>query len=101
MGPTLRIADERNAYVLTDQGTRLGYQGPLRIVPHVAGTPELRNHYALVKISKAKHPHVDSESADRLAAWLLSPETAKRIEGFQVGGQALFHPAPASVDAKR
>ena len=100
MGPTLRMADERNAYVLTDQGTRLGYQGPLRIVPHLGGTSELKNHYAILRISAAKHPHVDAERADRLAAWLLSPETAQRIEGFQVGGQALFHSA-ASADAKR
>lgn len=96
MGATLRVADERNAYVLTDQGTRLGYAGTLRLVPRVAGTEELKNHYAIVKISAARHPHVDVARADALTGWLLSPETAERIEAFRIGGTALFHPAAAA-----
>lgn len=90
MGATLRVADEKNAYVLCDQGTRLGYKTPLRIQAHVAGTDDLKNRYAVVRIAKAKHPEADTASGDRLADWLLSPATAKRIEAFQVGGQPLF-----------
>jgi len=89
MGPTLRIADETDAYVLCDQGTRYGYKGALRVVSLLAETPELRNTYSVVRLSATKHPHVKKE-ADDLAAWLLSPETGKRIEAFQVGGHALF-----------
>lgn len=101
MGPTLRIADEKDAYVLADQGTRLGYKGSLRLVPHLGGTADLKNHYAVVRISAAKHPDIDAERAEVLATWFLSPATAKRIEAFRVGGQALFHPASATVPGER
>src|SRR5262249_45906243 len=46
MGATLRIADETGAYVLCDRGTRLGYQGALRLVPLLADTTDLRNDYS-------------------------------------------------------
>lgn len=92
MADTLRVADEKEAYVLTDQGTRLGYKAPLRIVPLVANTDDLKNHYAVVRISKAKHPEADTDTAEILANWLASPATAQKIAAFKVGGQALFTP---------
>jgi tungstate transport system substrate-binding protein len=92
MGATLRVADELGAYVLTDRGTRLGYKGTLRLVPLVADTPDLRNEYSVVVLNPAKHPDLSHDGARRLADWLLSPAAARVIEGFQVGGQRLFHP---------
>jgi tungstate transport system substrate-binding protein len=91
MGATLRVADETDAYVLTDRGTRLGYKGTLRLVPLVADTPDLRNEYSVVVLSPARHPDLDHDGARRLASWLLSPEAARLIDGFQVGGRRLFH----------
>lgn len=89
MGATLQIADETGSYVLCDQGTKYGWKGTLRLATLLGDTPELRNTYSVVRLSTAKHPHVRPE-ADGLAAWLLSPETARRIEAFQVGGKPLF-----------
>jgi tungstate transport system substrate-binding protein len=77
---------------LTDRGTRLGYQGPLRLVPLLADTEELRNQYAVVVINPARHPQIAQKEAQRLADWLLSADAARLIAGFQVGGQGLFHP---------
>ena len=94
MGATLRIADETDAYVLCDQGTRFGYQGDLRLKSLLAETPELRNVYSVVRLNPARHVHVPQE-ADTLADWLLSPDTARRIETYQVGGHALFNPLQA------
>jgi tungstate transport system substrate-binding protein len=93
MGPTLRIADETNAYVLADRGTRLGYKGTLRLVPLLAETPELRNEYSVVLISREKHPHPNDAGGRRLAEWLLGDEAARLIAAYRVGGQPLFHPA--------
>jgi tungstate transport system substrate-binding protein len=92
MGPTLRVADEIGAYVLTDRGSRVGYKGTLRLVPLLADTPDLRNEYSVVLINPAKHPGLNQDGARRLADWLLSPATALLIRGYQVGGQPLFHP---------
>jgi tungstate transport system substrate-binding protein len=99
MGATLRIADEMEAYVLCDQGTRYGYQGTLRLTSLLADTPELRNTYSVVRLSATKHPHVRKE-ADALADWLLSQDTAKRIEEFKVGGQTLFRPLRSAPEKR-
>jgi tungstate transport system substrate-binding protein len=91
MGATLRVADELGAYVLTDRGTRLGYQQGLRLVPMLADRPELRNEYSVVLISPAKHPDLNHEGARRLGDWLLSPDATRLVEAFRVNGQPLFH----------
>lgn len=93
MGATLKVADELGAYVLSDQGTRLAYQGRIRLVSLLAGTPELRNEYAVVLLNPARHPTRGAEGAHQLADWLVSPAAAALITAFRVGGQPLFHPA--------
>ena len=96
MGATLRIADETGAYVLCDRGTRLGYQGALRLVPLVADSADLRNDYSVVVIDPVRHPQLDHEGARHLAEWLLSPAAARVIDGYQIGGQRLFHAVHAT-----
>jgi tungstate transport system substrate-binding protein len=94
MGPTLLVAHERNAYVLTDRGTRLAYRRKLDLVPLVADTADLRNDYAIVVLSPARHPDLAHAEAGRLADWFLSAKTLERIAAFQVEGESLFHPVP-------
>jgi tungstate transport system substrate-binding protein len=96
MGATLRIADELQAYTLCDRGTRLGYKGGLRLVPLLADTPELRNDYAVVLIDRTRHPDLDHDGARRLADWLVSADTARRIDAYTVGGERLFHAVRAA-----
>ena len=95
MGPTLLIADEKKAYVLTDRGTRLAFRKKLALVPLVADGADLRNDYSVVTLSATKHPDLAHTEAGQLAAWLTSPATVKRIADFQVEGEALFHPTGA------
>jgi tungstate transport system substrate-binding protein len=96
MGATVRIADETGAYVVCDRGTRLGYQGTLRLVPLLADTADLRNDYSVVVVDPVRHPELDHDGARRLAEWLLSPAAARVIDGYQIGGQRLFHPVHAT-----
>ena len=93
MGPTLLVADEKSAYVLTDRGTRLAFRRKLELVPLVGEAADLRNDYSVVLLSPQRHPDLAHAEAARLAAWLTSPATARRIAGFQVEGESLFHSA--------
>jgi tungstate transport system substrate-binding protein len=95
MGATLRIADELDAYVLVDRGTRLRYAQELQLRPHVGDTPELRNPYGVVVISVERHPEIQDAAARRLADWLCGGEAARIIAEFRVGGEQLFHPVVA------
>ena len=95
MGATLRMADEMNAYVLADRGTRLRYAQELRLRALLADTPELRNPYGVVVISAERHPEIHDAAARRLADWLVGAEAAQIIADYQVAGEPLFHPVRA------
>ena len=93
MGATLRIADELGAYVLTDRGTRLGYKGTLRLVTLFGNRADLQNEYSIVLLDPKRHPHLNHAGAKRLADWLVSADTGRRIAAYRVRGELLFHPA--------
>ena len=95
MGATLRIADEMNAYVLVDRGTRLRYAQDIRLTSFLADSTELRNPYGVVVISAERHPEVRDAAARQLADWLVGDEAAQMIADFQVAGEQLFHPVRA------
>jgi tungstate transport system substrate-binding protein len=92
MGPTLMIADEKNAYTLTDEGTWWKRYPKLRLAPLVTAADELKNPYAVLVVNPQKHNSVNQKLADAFAEFLIS-ETAQRLIGeFQVNGKQLFYP---------
>jgi tungstate transport system substrate-binding protein len=92
MGATLRIADELGAYVLTDRGTRLGYKGPLRLVPLFGDRADLQNEYSVVLLDPQRHPDLNHAGAKRFADWLASPDAGGLIAAYRVHGELLYHP---------
>lgn len=92
MGPTLVMADEMNAYVLTDEGTWLKRNGGFRLVPIVTGTTDLQNPYAVMVVNPGKHPAVNSKLANAFVDFLISERAQKLIAGYKVNGQRLFQP---------
>lgn len=95
MGATLTIADEEQAYTLTDRATYLArtLEGiDLEIL--VEGDPRLFNPYGVIAINPARHPHVNEAGARAFIDWLASLETQQLISQFGVDqfGQPLFVP---------
>ncbi len=95
MGQALNAAAAMPAYTVSDRGTWLSFRnkGPLTIV--VAGDPRLINRYDVIELDPAKHAAAKLAAAQRLAAWLVSPDGQKAIGDFQIGGEQLFHPSAA------
>ncbi len=91
MAPTLIMADEMNAYVLTDEGTWLKQCANFQIVPLVRGADDLKNPYSVIVVNPDKHSAVNSELADRFADFLISNEAQQLITNYKVNGQRLFH----------
>jgi tungstate transport system substrate-binding protein len=85
MAATLREANERGAYTLTDETTFLTMRGELAIEMVRRPEPLLTDVHHLLE------PVAGRRSADRvsgaraLADWLLSPETQNRIGRWGVG----------------
>jgi tungstate transport system substrate-binding protein len=98
MGETARVASEKRACTLADRGTFLALAKSLDLAVLVEGSPELRNSYRVIVVSRQKHPKARAAEARRFAEWLVSPGTQKAIGAFGVAkfGQPLFVP-----DAKK
>lgn len=97
MAATLRIANEKNAYTLTDRGTFLAQSKQLELKLLGEGYSLLRNPYAVIVVSTTKHPHLNKSAAQSFADFLLSPLAQKGIETFgnERYGQPLFFPNPS------
>jgi tungstate transport system substrate-binding protein len=94
MGLTLALADERNAYTLTDRGTYLAYQKRLRLPILLQGDRPLLNIYSVMEVNPANGPKVNTIGGKAFADFMVAPETQSVIKTFGVDryGQPLFVP---------
>ncbi len=100
--PTLRIADEKGAYALTDRATYLFLQDQLALRVVVEGDPGLLNVYSFMAVPPTRFAHAKHGEAMALLGHLASPDCQRRIGAFRVKGAQLFHPdlLPAAGDAR-
>ena len=97
MGSTLVIANQMQAYVLADRGTYLRFREKIDLAPLAAQSAELRNPYGIMVVNPDKHPDVNSEMANRLVDYIISPNTQQAIANFQVDREPLFVPLQVSA----
>jgi tungstate transport system substrate-binding protein len=95
MGPALNIASSTGAYVLADRGTWLNFKNRADLAILVEGDVKLFNHYGLLVVNPAKHPHVKAADAQKLVDWLVSPTGQASIAAYKIGGEQLFFPNAA------
>ena len=94
MGLTLQVAGERRAYALSDIGTFLAHRERTKLVRLTKDAPALRNEYSVLRISPKRFPKVQAEAAQRFEAFLVDPDTQRRIGEFGRDrfGAPLFNP---------
>lgn len=94
MEKTLFIANEKDAYTLTDRGTWLATKGRLKYLTILfEGDPFLYNIYSVMAVNPKKHPYVNYEGAMKFIDWITSPEGQKLIGSFKDNlGNVLFIP---------
>ncbi len=90
MGPTLMIANELQAYTLTDRGTWLAFFGKLDLEIIYEGDKALFNPYQIIVVNPERHPHNNVKGAMTLSHWLISPEAQTLIDRFKINGHSLF-----------
>ena len=95
MGAVLTMADELQAYTLTDRATYLArtLQG-LDLEIMVEGDPMLFNPYGVIAVNPEKGEHIKHEQANAFIDWLISVPTQQVIAEFGVAefGMPLFTP---------
>jgi tungstate transport system substrate-binding protein len=94
MAATLGIANERNAYTITDRGTYLALKKRLALPILVEGDRALLNIYSVMEINPANGPRINVAGGKALAAFMVSPQAQAVIKGFgtEKFGEALFVP---------
>jgi tungstate transport system substrate-binding protein len=94
----LTVADEKQAYCLTDRATFITARSALSLEILVASDARLVNPYSVIAVHAEKHPDVNHVAALALVAWLTSREGQERIGAFQKDGVELFHPVSPATE---
>jgi tungstate transport system substrate-binding protein len=87
MGPTLLVADQREAFTLAERGSYLAASGVLSLSPvELAGSDLLLNPYGVILVAGA------TEEARDFVAWLLSSggRDALRRANVEIFGEQVF-----------
>ena len=98
MGATITMADEKEAYCLTDRGTWLKFKNDadLDIELNIAceGAKDLLNQYGVIAVNPEKFEGINNEAANVFIEWICSDKIQELIGqyGVEEYGQALFTP---------
>ena len=92
MADTIRIANEKLAYTLTDRGTYLSLKDKIDLVPLVEGDSILLNPYSVIAINPKLNPNVDYAGAINFISWLVSEKTQQKIDSFRKYNEKLLVP---------
>lgn len=92
MAQTLNVANEKQAYALTDRATYLALRDTLKLALLAEGDKSLLNVYHVMLVNPARFTKVNAAGAKALADFLTGEEGQKMIAEFGVDkyGQPLF-----------
>lgn len=91
MGAVLKIAEEKQAYTLTDRGTQLAYADKMSLKRIFEGDKALFNPYHVMAVNPEKHPHVNYDLAKIYIDFVTSEEGQAIITSFTISDQQLFY----------
>ena len=103
MGAVLTMADEQQAYTLSDRATYLARtQEGLALSVAVEGDTSLFNPYGVITVNPEKNPNIHSDEANAFVDWIISVPVQEQIAAFGVEefGQSLFVPDSAAWNAQ-
>ena len=94
MGDVLNMANELQAYTMSDRATYLAMRDKLELKVAVEGDERLFNQYGVIAVNPEKHTAVNREGAAAFVEWIISPQTQEKIAVFgrDTYGESLFTP---------
>jgi tungstate transport system substrate-binding protein len=93
MGASLQVANEKNAYILTDRATWLAQEKHLtNLKIMVEGAEDLMNIYHVMQVNPEKHDMVNHTDSEKFVEFMIKNKTQAAIEDFGKDdyGQSLF-----------
>jgi tungstate transport system substrate-binding protein len=98
MGEVLTMANEQQAYTLSDRATYLARsKAGLELVVLVEGDPVLFNPYGVIAVNPDKGGHIQVDLANQFIDWIISLPVQEKIASFGMEefGESLFVPDSA------
>lgn len=94
MGAVLTMANDKQAYTLSDRGTYLAFTEKMDLKVLFQGDPILYNPYGVIAVNPVKFPHVNYLKAMAFIGWVTSQEGQAIIKEFGKDqfGEPLFYP---------
>lgn len=92
MAATLKIADEKNGYVLIDRATYNFQKDKTRLVLLMDGGDDLLNPYGIIAVNPEKYKHVKYDLATKLIEFMISDRGQKMIADYKINGEQLYFP---------
>lgn len=94
MGDVLKIADEKQAYTISDRATYLSMKDDLELEILCEKDTDMLNPYGVITVDPSKNDKINAEGAKAFADWLVSERGQQLIGEFGVEeyGMALFTP---------
>jgi tungstate transport system substrate-binding protein len=93
--PTLKYADQKEAYTVIDRATYISIKDQIKLVVLVEGDEALLNYISLIPVNPAKCPKVNTKDTMKFVKWLTSPKKGQLIIrdfGKDKYGAPLFFP---------
>ncbi len=90
MGSTLLIANQKNAYTLSDRSTWIAFNKKENLQIVCENLPPLFNQYGIILVSNKINNNLNIEQAIKYIDWITSDEAKKLINNYRVNGKQLF-----------
>ncbi len=92
MGAVIKIANEKQAYTLTDRGTYIAFKDKIDLVIINAGDQALFNPYHIMAVNPRKHRHAQYALAKKYIDYITGVEAQAAIGTYKKFGEQLFYP---------
>lgn len=95
MGDVLIMANEKDAYTISDRGTYLSMKDKLEsLVIDYEKSDDLKNQYGIIAVNPDKNKDINSKGANELVKWITSEKVQNDIKSFGIDkyGEPLFIP---------
>lgn len=100
MGASLIMADQMQAYILSDKATYLRFKSKTELLPMVTSARGLRNPYGIIVVKTGLPSIAGSVTrANAFVDFLISDSGQKRIRDYMLEGERLFYPLRLSLKA--
>ncbi len=92
MGASLVVADQKNAYILTDRGTYLRFRDKIQLAALTAPAEAMRNPYGIMVVNHKGTQPGRTALAQQFVDFIISPEIQQVIADYKIKGEAAFVP---------